>query len=90
MPDRTMSRGGASPGKFAEARNFRAAWNATWAEFCVENFQSSAHLAHVFNVDERTARNWREGLNAPAGWAVAFALAAPETREAARQALVRA
>jgi uncharacterized protein YbdZ (MbtH family) len=32
------------------------------------------HVAVFFDVEEKTARLWREGCNAPQGWAVDFAM----------------
>jgi len=36
-----------------------------WAHWCRANYRTSAALAHAFNVDDRTARNWRNGRNEP-------------------------
>ena len=50
-----------------------------WAQWCRENYRTSAALAHAFNVDDRTARNWRNGRNEP-GMSVLLAVM-PGARE---------
>lgn len=72
--------------KFSERRDvlsYRQTFAAVWQRFIVENFDSPAHAAHVFQVDPTTAENWFEGKNAPQGWVVGKAIANPQTRDAA-------
>jgi hypothetical protein len=47
-----------------------------WAQFIRDNFRDSTQAAAAFGVNERTARLWMEGTNAPQGWAVRYALGA--------------
>lgn len=66
-----------SPGRYsrAEAMTYRRFLAARWAAFLAAHFQGEAHVAHVFGVDPKTARNWLAGDNAPSGFAVAYAYA---------------
>ena len=41
-----------------------------WAAWCRDNFRNSTQLGAAFGVDERTARNWMQGVSGPMGWAV--------------------
>lgn len=71
--------------KFSERQqvlSYRQAFAAVWQRIIVENFDSPAHAAHVFQVDPTTAENWFEGKNAPQGWVVGRAISNPQTREA--------
>ena len=71
--------------KFSQRRDtltFRQHFAVVWQQFIVENFDSPAHAAHVFQVDYTTAGNWWTGRNAPSGWVVGRAIADPETRAA--------
>jgi len=46
-----------------------------WPEFLRAHFRNSAHVAAFFNVDDRTARGWLEGVTSPRGQVVAYAVA---------------
>ncbi|MCJ8138580.1 hypothetical protein [Falsirhodobacter halotolerans] len=66
-----------------EVLSYRQTFAAVWQRFIIQNFESPAHAAHVFQVDPTTAENWFEGRNAPQGWVVGKAIANPLTRESA-------
>ena len=79
--------------KFSGRRDvltYRQHFAIVWQQFIVENFDSPAHAAHVFQVDATTAANGWMGLNAPSGWVVGRAIADPATRPAALALLVGA
>ena len=79
-----------SRGKFSKKlperekqRSYRQFYAKRWQAFCHSNFDSAEHVAYVFRVDATTAKNWWEGLNAPQGWAVGWALKDPDLRDSA-------
>ena len=75
-----------SSGKFSDREavtSYRRFYAKRWQRFITENFESPAHAAMVFKVDPTTAQNWFDGLNAPQGWVVGYALSKPEMRDAA-------
>jgi hypothetical protein len=81
---------GMSPRKFSGRREvlaYRQHFAAVWKQFVRDNFDSPAHVAHVFQVDSTTADNWWDGLNAPSGWVVARAVSDPALRQATISAL---
>jgi hypothetical protein len=81
---------GMSPRKFSDRRAvlaYRQQFAVVWQQFVRDNFDSPAHVAHVFQVDSTTADNWWEGFNAPSGWVVARAISDPDLRPAALSAL---
>lgn len=53
--------------------SFEEFFRARWVAFLKANFRSDAEIAVAFNVTEVTARNWKAGLTAPRGLAVALA-----------------
>lgn len=57
----------------ANALNYRAFFRHRWQAFIRANFESPAHVAHVFGTDPATAANWWMGSNAPSGFAVGYA-----------------
>ena len=61
-------------GRPCDPRQFRAAFPRRWMAFLRAHFQSTVHVAAFFDTDEKTARLWWEGCNAPQGWAVDFAI----------------
>lgn len=67
-----------SSGRFSghrrRALQFRATFAHRWGVFIRENFDSAEHVAAVFAVDGKTARNWWEGSHAPSGAFVGWAL----------------
>lgn len=74
-----------SQGKFSDRRevlSYRQHFAIVWQKFITENFQSPAHVAHVFQVDGSTAEKWWNGHNAPSGWVLGHAIRTPEIREA--------
>lgn len=82
-----------SSGKISQRRevlSYRQTFALVWQRFIVENFDSPAHAAHVFQVDPTTAENWFEGKNAPQGWVVGKAIANPQTRASALHMLTGA
>ena len=67
----------------AQQATYRQFYAKRWQAFIHDNFESASHAAHVFKVDATTAKNWWEGLNAPQGWVVGWALKDPTLRESA-------
>ena len=51
----------------------RRAFPALWSAWLRSQFPSHLVVAVVFSVNEKTARLWWEGVNAPQGWAVSMA-----------------
>jgi len=75
-----------SSGKFSDRREvqtYRQHFAQVWQRFVLQNFDSPAHAAHVFQVDASTAEKWFKGLNAPSGWVVGKAISDPHMRDAA-------
>lgn len=69
-------------GKPFDMHRFRAIFPDIWAEFLRRHFRDKEHVAFFFDVDERCARNWLSGLNAPTGpRAVAAVLQFPALRQ---------
>ena len=68
-----------SSGKFAgvpfDLHRFRTIFPRRWSGFLQQHFQSSAHVAAFFGMDDRTARHWLEGTTAPNGATALFAAA---------------
>lgn len=84
-----------SPGKLSDLlsgrpcdpRELRARFPGMWMAFLKAHFQSHMHAAVFFSVEEKTARLWWEGCNAPQGWAVDFAIQSiPSAKEWLRAA----
>ena len=71
--------GGLPCDPWAFYRTFRDQWPA----FLKAHFRNSAHVAAFFSVDDRTARGWLEGVTAPRGQVVAYAMAAMPDQAAA-------
>ena len=70
------------PGKPFDMDRFRAVFPDIWADFLRRHFRDKEHIAYFFDTDERTARNWLSGLNAPTGpRAVAAVLQFPVLRQ---------
>lgn len=73
--------GRVSPGTFSEMfsgrpcdpRAFQRVFPHRWQTFLKTHFRNSVEVAAFFDVDERTARLWLEGVSAPRGWAVSYA-----------------
>jgi hypothetical protein len=61
-------------GRPCDPREFRAQFPCKWQGFLRAHFQSHLHAAVFFSVEEKTARLWWEGTNAPQGWAVDYAI----------------
>jgi len=61
-------------GRPCDPRRFRAVYPDRWMAFIRAHFASPVHVAVFFDVDEKTARLWWEGTNAPQGWVVDFAI----------------
>lgn len=55
-----------------------------WSAFLHKAFTSHVHVAYIFSVDEKTARNWWEGIGAPRA---EYVLAAINGIEGAAEAL---
>ena len=68
---------GFGAGQFAglpfDLHRYRVVFPDRWASFLKAHFRDHIHVAFVFGVSERTARNWWEGVSAPRA---EFALAA--------------
>jgi len=73
--------GGVSSGEFCEGfsgrpfdlHRYRVVFPDRWAAFLRAHFRDQMHVAYMFGVSDRTARNWWEGVSAPRA---EFALAA--------------
>ena len=69
-------------GRAVDLHRYRALFPQRWSAFLRAHFRDPVHAAYFFNVDEKTARNWFEGVTGPQGWAVARAIAAVPTARA--------
>lgn len=75
-----------SSGKSSDRRavlTYRQHFALVWQRFVQDNFDSPAHVAHVFQVDGSTAEGWWRGEHAPAGWVVGKAISDPGLRATA-------
>lgn len=61
-------------GRPCDPRAFQRLYPDRWHEFLKAHFRNSVEVAAFFDVNEKTARLWLEGCNAPRGWAVAYAV----------------
>lgn len=61
-------------GRPCDPRRFRALYPDRWSAFLRANFHNATHVAAFFDIDDRCARNWLEGVTGPQGWAVEFAI----------------
>ena len=52
-------------GRPINLRHYRAVFPDRWAAFLKAHFGNSVTVAFFFDVDEKTARNWLEGVTAP-------------------------
>ena len=52
---------------------FRRLYPDRWSAFLRAHFRNSLEVAVFFSVDEKTARQWINGVNAPQAWAASFA-----------------
>lgn len=64
---------------------FRRLYPDRWAAFLRGHFRNATEVAVFFDVNEKTARQWLEGVTGPQGWAAAYAVASIPA--AARQLL---
>lgn len=71
MPEKSV---GTFTGKPFDLHHFRAIFPDQWSRLIRQNFQCTVHVACFFSVDEKTARNWWEGVTGPSGHAVAIAV----------------
>jgi hypothetical protein len=61
-------------GRPCDPRAFRRLYPDRWSAFLRTHFRNSIEIAAFFDVDEKTARQWLNGINAPQAWAVSFAV----------------
>lgn len=61
-------------GRPCDPRAFQRVYPDRWHGFLKAHFRNSVEVAAFFDVNEKTARLWLEGCNAPRGWAVAYAV----------------
>lgn len=61
-------------GRPCDPRAFRRLYPERWAGFLSAHFRNSIEIAAFFDVDEKTARQWLNGVNAPQAWAASFAV----------------
>lgn len=61
-------------GRPCDPRAFQRVYPDRWHDFLKAHFRNSVEVAAFFDVNEKTARLWLEGCNAPRGWAVAYAV----------------
>ena len=63
-----------SCGEFpVDLHRFRAVFPDRWAALLRKHFRDARHVQFFFGVSERTARDWLDGVSAPAGPFVALA-----------------
>lgn len=55
-----------------DLHRFKTVFPDRWAAFLKAHWRNSVDVAHFFDVDEKTARNWMEGVSAPRGALVAW------------------
>ncbi len=58
-------------GRPIDLHRFRAVFPDRWSAFIRAHFQSTAHVAYFFGVDDKCARNWWNGTSGPSGAFVA-------------------
>ena len=63
-------------GRPCDPRRFRALYPDRWSAFLRAHFQNHMHVAVCFDVEEKTARLWWEGVTGPKGWVVDYAIRA--------------
>ena len=68
------SSSGTFTGKPFDLHHFRAVFPDQWSQLIRRHFRSTVEVAYFFSVDEKTARNWWEGVTGPSGHAVAIAI----------------
>lgn len=56
---------GVLSGRPINLRHYRAVLPDRWAAFLRAHFRNSVTVAFFFDVDEKTARNWLDGVTAP-------------------------
>lgn len=61
-------------GRPCDPRAFRRLYPDRWSAFLRGHFRNSTEIAAFFDVDEKTARQWLNGVNAPQAWAASFAV----------------
>lgn len=69
-------------GRRCDPQAFRRLYPGRWSAFIRSQFKSALHVAVFFDVDEKTARLWWEGTNAPQGWVVEYAIQSIPTARA--------
>lgn len=69
-------------GRPCDPRAFQRVYPDRWAAFLRANFRNALEVAVFFSVDEKTARQWIEGVTAPRGWAASFAVLAIPSAQA--------
>lgn len=52
-------------GRPFDLHRYRRLFPDRWAAFLRAHFHDSVHVAYVFGVSDRTARNWWDGIGAP-------------------------
>lgn len=63
-------------GRPCDPMAFRRLYPHRWSGFLRAHFRNATEVAVFFSVNEKTARQWWEGLTGPQGWAAAYAVAA--------------
>ncbi len=66
-PSGGVSFGELSGGLPFDMMRFRAVFPDRWRGFLRAHFQNPVHVAYFYSIDEKTARNWWEGLSGPSG-----------------------
>lgn len=72
--NRAAASSGTFTGKPFDLHRFRAVFPDQWSQLIKRHFRSTVEVAFFFSVDEKTARNWWEGVTGPSGHAVAIAV----------------
>lgn len=60
-------------GRPCDPRAFQRLYPDRWSGFLRAHFRNSVEVAVFFDVDEKTARQWIEGVTGPRGWAASYA-----------------
>lgn len=66
---------GEFPGRPVDLHRARCLMPGLWSEVVRANFRRPVDVAYFFDCDERTARNWWEGVSAPRAEVVILAAA---------------
>lgn len=66
---------GTFPARRADLDGFRRRFPHMWSDFLHRHFRNSVEVAVFFSCDDRTARAWLDGVNAPRAEVALYAVA---------------